>query len=90
MTDSERKTRETMLLGMNEIVMSLNNEDAIMPWLMGGVPDGADEEEIREMASDDTTFEDCASLFLRIMSRKSAYEDGLYVGNKLIVANNKA
>lgn len=87
MTDRERKTRETILIGMNEIVTNLNNENAIESWLMCGVPDGADEEEIREMASNDRTFEECASLFLRIMSRKSAYEDGLYIGKMLITAN---
>ena len=87
MSDREMKARETMLLGMNEIVMHLNNEDAMTPWLYGGVPDGADEEEIREMALDDDTFYCCTSCFLRIMSRKSAYEDGLYVGKKVITSD---
>ena len=71
-------SREKMLIGMNEIVRSLNNEDAIDSWLMCGVSDGADEEEIKAMANDDNDFVYCASLFLDIMRYKSAWEDGIY------------
>lgn len=78
--------KELMLLGMNEIILHLNNEDAIEPWLMGGVPDMASKEEIEDMANDPKTFEECASLFLRIMRRKAAYEDGLFVDDTVITA----
>lgn len=79
----EMNKRELMLSGMNEIIMNLNNEDVIDSWLMGGVPDGADIDEIRAMANDDDDFKYCASLFLDIMKRKSAWEDGLYVSKEL-------
>lgn len=79
----EMNKRELMLAGMNEIIMNLNNEDVIDSWLMGGVPDGADMEEICAMANDDNDFKYCASLFLDIMKRKSAWEDGLYVSKEL-------
>ena len=78
--------KELMLLGMNEIILHLNNENAIMPWLMGGVPDMASKEEIEAMANDPKTFAECASLFLRIMKRKSAYEDGLFIDDTVITA----
>ena len=86
MSDRERKAREVMLLGMNEIILHLNNEDAITPWLYEGIPDGAEEDEIRTWAEDENAFAEFASCFLRIMSRKSAYEDGLYVGKKVITS----
>lgn len=76
-------SREKMLIGMNEIIMNLNNEGPIDSWLMGGVPDGADEEEIKAMANDDEDFKYCASLFLDIMKRKSAWDDGLYPSEEL-------
>lgn len=76
-------SREKMLIGMNEIIMNLNNEDVINRWLMCGVPDGADEEEICDMANNDDDFKYCASLFLDIIKRKSAWDDGLYVSREL-------
>jgi hypothetical protein len=75
--------RELMLLGMNAIIMNLNNEDQIDSWLIGGVPDGADVEEICAMANDDDDFKYYTSLFLDIMRRKSAWDDGLYVSEEL-------
>lgn len=79
--------KEVMLFGMNEIILHLNNEEAIEPWFMYGVPDMASREEIEDMANDPKTFAECASLFLRIMKRKSAYEDGLLIDNMVITAN---
>ena len=81
-------SREKMLIGMNEIILSLNNEDTLEPWLMCGVPDGADEDEIKEIANSDEFFY-IASLFLDIMRKKSAYEDGLYVSRKVITADSR-
>ena len=76
---SQLNSREKILIGMNEIIMRLNNESCMTPWLVGGVPDGADEEEILVMANDDVDFKYCASLFLDIIKSKSAYEDGIYI-----------
>lgn len=83
---TDPREKELMLLGMNEIILHLNNEDAIMPWLMGGVPDMASKEEIEDMANDPETFAECAALFMRIMQRRSAYEDGLFIDDKVITA----
>lgn len=78
--------KQLMLFGMNEIILHLNNEDAMMPWFIGGVPDMASKEEIEAMADDPETFAECAALFMRIMQRKSAYEDGLFIDDKVITA----
>ena len=87
MAYSEKKAKETMLKGMNEIVLHLNNENAITPWLVYGVPDGAEDVEIERMAADDTTFDDCAKVFLQIMQKKTAYEDGICIGRRVISAD---
>lgn len=87
----ELNTREIILLGMNEIMVNMNNGEAITSWLMGGVPDGASVEEIKSMANDDEDFKYCASLFLDIMKHKTVWDDGLYVSEKLgvITANSR-
>lgn len=84
---TELNSREKMLLGMNEIIINLNNENCIESWLMCGVPDGADEEEILAMANDNDDFKYCASLFLDIIKKKSAYEDGIYISRELGTIN---
>lgn len=81
-------SREKMLIGMNEIIMSLNNEDCCESWLMCGVPDGADDEEIKDIANSNDFFY-IASLFLDIMRKKSAWNDGLYVDRKVITADSR-
>lgn len=77
-------SREKMLIGMNEIILHCNNEEAMMPWFLNGVPDGADEEEIMEMANNEDTFDYCASLFLSIVKSPWVWVDGLYVNKTLI------
>lgn len=83
----ELNNREIMLLGIQKMVMSFNNEDMISPWLSLGVPDGADTEEILDMANDDEDFRYCVSLFMSLMRRKAVYEDGLFLGRELGVVN---
>jgi len=75
----ELNYREKMLLGMNEIITSLNNESKIGSWLSGGVPDGSSVDEILEFANDDKDFAYMASLFLDIIKDKDAYNGGIYV-----------
>lgn len=69
---------------MNEIVIALNNEDGIEPWLIGGVPDGTRgpaeiAEEFEYLTEED--FEHLWILFVRIVKRYGA--DGI-VASKLI------
>lgn len=82
--------RERILLGAHAIMQHLNNEEAIEPWLMCGVPDGADVDEICDIANDDKQFRYITSLFLSMMRRKDIYDDGLYFsGLKLITAESR-
>lgn len=68
--------RFELLKAMNLIVSSMNNEDAYdaSGWLYIW-PDGADDEEIREMAEGDY-FEDVYNCFLKVC--KYYGKDGLY------------
>lgn len=79
-----KQEKEHLLISMNNIICHLNDEDAIEPWLWAGVPDGADDEYIREMAADDEEFTYCVSLFLDIMRKKSAYDGGICLDTKAI------
>ena len=65
-----------LLNAMNLIVSSMNNEDAYdsSGWLYIW-PDGADDDEIREMAEDAEYFDDVAAAFFRVC--KIYGKDGL-------------
>lgn len=65
-----------LLKAMETVVRSMNNDEAIEPWLMCGVPDGADDDEIMEMAADDDSMEWACASFGRIMRRFS--KDGWF------------
>lgn len=43
----------------------IGDENILNMWLMGGLPDGADENEIREIAQDDELWLDMVSCFSR-------------------------
>lgn len=86
----EYNTREKILIGMDQIILHLNNEECYESWLMCGVPDGADIEEVCAMANDDNDFKYCASLFLDIIHNKSAYLDGLYISKELGVITSES
>lgn len=56
--------RANILSGMNEYILEcIGDEDIHITWLVGGVPDGADEDEIMEIAEDKAEFERIAYLF---------------------------
>ena len=75
----ELNTREKMLIGMDEIITSLNDEDMIEGWLSCGVPDGASVSEVCSIANDDDSFAYSASLFLDIIKQKDAYNGGIFI-----------
>jgi hypothetical protein len=70
--------RKEMVLAMELLVRSVNNEELIMPWLSCGVPDGDierfEEDEVDEYFTQDKEFAELMGLFLKIMVR--AYKDG--------------
>ena len=76
--DNVMKSRIRMLNGMDEIVRSAENEDLLEPWLMGGVPDAATEDDYESMAEDDEDFAHAVNLFLRLIPKIN--EDGIYLG----------
>lgn len=56
--------RANILGGMNEYILKcIDDENIHMIWLTGGVPDGADEDELMEIAEDKAEFERIAHLF---------------------------
>lgn len=64
-----------LLNAMNLIVSSMNHEEAYYGNWLYTWPDGADEEEVREMAEDAETFDDVAAAFFRVCNRYG--KDGL-------------
>lgn len=56
-----------LLKAMDTVVSCMNNDDATVPWLMCGLPDGADDEEVMEIASDDGAMDEVCACFGRVM-----------------------
>lgn len=67
-----RVAREEILLKVVDYIYScFDDEESIYPWLLCGTPDGADEEEIRDIADDYEDFADMMSLFGRLCKREA-------------------
>ena len=60
-----------LLKAMDVLARSINNEDIVDSWLLGGIPDGTTEDEYIDYVDD---IDDIAACFLRCMKR--AQEDG--------------
>jgi hypothetical protein len=88
------KTRADVVRAMNTMVSCINYESIIDTWLALGVADGdikADttNEEIEELGyTDDKTFSELMTLFLKLMSRAGndggLFCDGIVSGHKVI------
>ena len=76
----DKRYRKDLIVGMNAIMISMNNEDAYCEWIFT-VPDEVDEDELEEISQDDELFEECVREFLRIFRKYN--RDGLYVLDKL-------
>ena len=76
-----KNERKQMVLAMEKIVRSVDNEEIIQGWLMCGVPDGDiqryEEDEVDEYFTEDKNFAELMGLFLRIMKRAEK-DGGLY------------
>ena len=74
--------RKEMVLAMEKIVRSVNNEDFIDRWLMLGVADGDiksfDVQEVDKCYVDDKTLSEMMGLFLSIMN-DARKDGGLYI-----------
>lgn len=56
-----------LLKAMDTVVRYMNDEMAIEPWLMTGVPDGATEDDYEQMASDDELMDWACGCFGMVM-----------------------
>lgn len=87
-----KMTRADVVRAMEIMVSTINDETIIESWLMVGVADGditseTTNEEIDELGyTDDTTFMELMTLFLKLMNR--AGNDGLYFDR--IVSGSKS
>ena len=61
------KSRIAVLKAMDKAVRNMNDEDAFTPWLMGGVPDGADEDDYEFVAGNHEYYVETIKLFERII-----------------------
>lgn len=69
------------LRSMNNIIKSMNDESAYSAWIWI-VPDGADDDELQEIAEEDEeTFKDACNLFAKLIKRYVKY--GLYIDGEV-------
>ena len=64
-------SRIATLNAMDTILRTAEDEQVTMAWLMGGVPDDADEDDFKDIAEDDTLYYDVCSCFSRLISAYS-------------------
>lgn len=76
--------RKELVLSMERLVRSVNNEELMMAWLMYGVPDGDIQkytiDEVDDCFLEDEEFGVLMGMFLRIMSQ-AEQNGGLYCDN---------
>ena len=69
------------LKSMNTIIKSMNDESAYSAWIWI-IPDGADDDELQEIAEeDDETFKDACDLFAELIKGYVKY--GLYIDGEV-------
>lgn len=69
------------LKSMNTIIKSMNDEGAYIAWIYI-IPDGADDDELMEIAKEDEeSFEDACKLFAKLVNKYMKY--GLYVDGEV-------
>jgi hypothetical protein len=61
------QSRIAVLKAMDETIRNMNDENAMEPWLMCGVPDGACEEDYEDIASDHESYIEMVGLFAKIV-----------------------
>lgn len=76
--DKITKEKYELVKAMNTIVKSLNNEEAYYNHWIYIVPDGADDDDLYDIATDEELFNDTVKCFKRNM--REYLKDGIYVG----------
>lgn len=73
--------RKDLIVGMNAIVIAMNNEEAYYNHWIYIVPDCCTEEDLEDIAGYEDSFNEVVSLFMRLC--KTYLVDGLYIDEKL-------
>lgn len=73
--------RYAILKAMHTIMYAMNNEEAYFNHWVYLVPDAATEEDLREIAADESLFADIVACFRRNFPRYA--DDGLFAGGKV-------
>ena len=63
------ETRINQLKAMHQLMCQANDEDIYMTWIYV-VPDGATEEDFKEIAMDDEQYNECFDLFVKLIKNK--------------------
>ena len=61
--------KANILGGMNQYILDLGDEDKYEIWFERGVPDGADEDDLIDLASDDSIFRSICEVFGWLIKR---------------------
>ena len=81
-----KNLRKKIVLAMDYLIRSVNNENYIDSWLMCGVPDGDikryEIDEVDDYFIEDKNFSDLMNLFLKTMN-KAYKHGGLYIDKVL-------
>lgn len=65
---SDITLRSNILGGMNAYILDVvGDEDKIDVWFGDGIPDGADEDDLLDIAADDQDFKEICELFYRLI-----------------------
>ena len=67
MSNFTKKARIAQLKAMHELMMSANDEDIYMTWIITGVPDEPDESVFELIAEDDVSYNECFDLFVKLI-----------------------
>ena len=63
------KERVKKLKAMDYIMRTAENEQVTIAWLMGGVPDDADEDDFESIAAEDEVYFDVCDCFVGLVHR---------------------
>ena len=72
-----RALKMNMAGAMDTYIRNLNDEDAMEEWLMEGVPDGADEEDLAWFADNLDEWIDLCNLFGKLVKRYGKYGEAV-------------
>ena len=61
------KDRVRFFKAADEIVRLINDENAFVEWASEGIPDGASDDELKEIAEDDGSSNDISALFVSLI-----------------------